>query len=211
MPVSRYRYVFVLTLFALIPAIANAALLNANSGLLNAGGPQSPPTGPIFTSVTSPFATSDLNGTITTDVYANDTTNTFGGLTFVYTVHNNPTSVDAIGRATVTDYNGVSTDASFVAVPGTFVVPGSVNRSASSDVVGWNFQDGSGANTLGTGLSSVPLVLRTDSTNFAPNTANIIDGSTTPAAALGPAAGILPEPAMLSALSLIGLVFARRR
>src|SRR5438270_9974103 len=112
---SRYACVlFVVSLCLLMSSLSRAALLLPASGLANGGGTATGPTGPVFASLTSPFATVDLSGSVTTDVYANDVSNPFGGLTFVYTIHSNPTSTDSIGRATVNDYAGLSVDASTI-------------------------------------------------------------------------------------------------
>jgi len=96
-------------------------------------------------------------------------------------------------RGTVNNYAGVGVDAAYLTPPGA-IIPNAATRSGSGDVVGWNF-DISGPNVLAPNRTSVPLVLRTNSQNFAINTASVIDGATASVNGLGPAAGILPEPA----------------
>src|SRR4051812_14087850 len=100
MPRARFHFVLIVLAVTLIPSVSQAALLlpGANQPL---GGGLGVPAGPIAATLTSSFVTADLSGTIKTDVYAQDAGNPLGGLTFVYTVHNNVTSVDSIGRATV--------------------------------------------------------------------------------------------------------------
>ena len=207
---TRRGYVIVLALAGFFTSISQAALLPAGSGLAAGGGVSPPPTGTIVGTLTTPFATADLTGTITTNVISGDLSNGFGGLTFIYSIHNSAASTDGVGRATVNDYTGVTVDATQLPL-GSDVAPNLVNRSASGDVVGWNFQDINGVNTLGPGLDSALLVLRTDALNFAPNSASVIDGSSTSIAALGPAAGILPEPATLGLLGIAGVLIGHRR
>ena len=156
----------------------------------------------------SPMNGAAFTGTLTSTVIQNDASNPWGGLTFIYQVANNANSLDAIGRLTVTDYNGWLTDMSFQAVGG--LPPALMDRSGSGNVVGFSFVGPPlGPTVLLPGSKSEVLVVQTNAPWFRESTGFVIDGSIASGAALVPA---VPEPsAMLLVIGgLVGLLVRRR-
>jgi hypothetical protein len=167
--------------------------------------------GTMLSSTTDPFVASTFHGTFTSRVLSGDTSNPFGGLTFVYQINNAPDSRDAIFRMTLDGFGGRSTDASYnlIDAPGG-VPPSAVTRSANGQVVGFNF--GAPGIELSPGTFSSWLVVQTDSQSFTPSTVSFINGSTTTIGSLAP----VPEPSVLAlaglgALGLLAWDWRRRR
>lgn len=160
--------------------------------------------GPLVT----PLVGAAFTGTITSTVISGDVSNPYGGLTFVYHVSNDATSIHSIGRATLTGFTGFLTDVSYGA-PG--VAPAVQDRSVDGDVVGFSFVGPPlGPSVLPPGTTSALLVVQTDAREWTTAIGNAINGSI----ASGPIfAPMIPEPATLGflALSGLGLLSSRRR
>jgi hypothetical protein len=164
--------------------------------------------GPLVSTLTG----AAFNATVTSWVYQGDTTNPFGGLTFVYQVANEDTSTDAIGRFTA---NGYMTGSTVWATDGSFQVgagllpPATMDRSANGNVVGFSFVGPPlGPAVLAPGATSTMLVVQTDAPDFTRSTGNVIDGSI----ASGPIYAPVPEPAtMLFLAGGLGMALLRRR
>ena len=124
---------------------------------------------------------------------------------------------DAIGRMTATGYAGFGTDVGYdpfetmtVFLPGPYVVPDTVARSASGDTISYDF---AGVGGVPNGSASALLVINTNATQYAlSGTVNFIDGAVASMIDYAPATA--PEPAslglLLGGLFAAGLFFARR-
>ena len=158
--------------------------------------------------LTLPFVTGTFSGTLTTMVISGDTTNTLGGLTFVYTITNNDLSPDAIHRLTVNGYNGFATDASYQAAPGQ--KPTTIDRSVNGDVIGFGFIGAPlGFGELSPGATSTPLVVQTNAPAYRQSFASVIDGTV---ATVGTYSPVIPEPMTLGLLLVgMGTAIIRRR
>jgi hypothetical protein len=172
--------------------------------------PEPDPVNATLVQTTGPvaFASPTYSGTLTSSVFANDASNPFGpnGLTFTYQLVNNPGQTnDSIGRMTIASFLGFNTDASFnPTLPVGGVAPSSIDRSNSGAVMGFSWLTGLDPNS-----ASAVLVVQTNSTQFNPTFASIIDGTTTQVASLAPLP--IPEPASLAVLGLGALAVVRRR
>jgi hypothetical protein len=220
-----------------------AAVGAAQAAPLNVGTPQLPVdqvTAPtvaggasiVAGGVAVPFTSFGLtySGTLTSTVWEDDPGNPYLGSnpdakTFTYTLTNNsstgiPPSTNVLHRLTVGSYGGTPTILTDVGYDNstTGVSPTVADRS-TADVIGFTFAD------LVTGipqlLGNIPpgsgsktLVVRTNSTAFAPSFASVIDGSVTVVASWAPVQQI-PEPStlVLAGMGIVGLAvgIARRR
>jgi len=158
----------------------------------------------------SPMTGIAFAGTLTSTVIAGDVSNPFGGLTFVYQVANDAGSVDAIGRVTITGYDGWLTDMSFD--PSLGLPPATMDRSFNGNVVGYSFVGPPlGPTVLLPGSTSAMLVVQTDAPAWTTSIGNIIDGSIASGPAYAPASQPVPEPAgVLLAISGLMLLMRRR-
>jgi hypothetical protein len=157
----------------------------------------------------SPMIGTAFTGTLTSTVIAGDVSNPFGGLTFIYQVANDASSGDAIGRVTVTGYDGWLTDMSFE--PSLGLPPATMDRSFNGNVVGYSFVGPPlGPTVLMPGSTSGMLVVQTDAPAWATSTGNIIDGSIASGPAYAPVSEPVPEPASVL-LAIIGVVLLIRR
>jgi hypothetical protein len=174
-----------------------------------------------------PFSAFGLtySGTLTSSVWANDTTNPYIGSnpnakTFTYMLTNDASSINVLHRLTVGSYGGtpiILADVTYNASsPG--VAPTVADRS-TADVIGFTFADAHAQvpqllGNIGPGMQSKILVVQTNATEFLPSFASVIDGSTTNVPSWAPIAQI-PEPStlVLAGLGVVGLAFgwARRR
>lgn len=159
--------------------------------------------------VAVPFATAFYTGTLTTYVLAGDTTNPYGGLTFVYVMHNNAGSANALARLTVNGYAGWLTDASYSTAP--YLPAGTnplfIDRQANGDSLGFSFSNALGHSLVLPGTDSSFLVIQTNAPSFVANIANVIDGAVTQVDTFAPA---IPTPGS-AVLAVAGLVVASRR
>ena len=204
-----------------VGAAAVAALVLSQSASIYAapivpGGVQAPavpepdPVNATLLQTTGPvaFATATYSGSLTSSVFTNDQSNPFGpnALTFAYQLVNNPgPGNSSIGRLTVSSFDNFLTDASFnpgLPVGGT--PPSAITRDANGQVMGFTFLTGLQPNS-----SSATLVVQTNTTQFNPSIASIIDGASTQVASLAPLP--VPEPASLAILGLGALAIIRRR
>lgn len=167
----------------------------------------------LVASLTSNFV--DVNGLytgfVTTQVFSGDITNPFsGGLTFVYTVHNNSTSTDSLGRFTALGFGGLPTDVSFgfdnAFGFGGGVIPYQQDRDNTGSVVGWSFGNIFSSTTIGAGQFSARLVVQVPVNTIVVSTGNVIDGSISTMDILAP----IPTPGA-GALFGLGAVAAFRR
>src|SRR5262245_49746018 len=187
------------------------------------------PTGGVVVGggVPVPFASApgpgQFSGTLTTTVIRDDPSNPFAGigdpdpanhgLTFVFQIHNDATSLTPIGRLTNIDYSGFLTEVSYQ--PGAGLLPStSTDRSAApGTTVGWSFTGAPlGLGRIAPGQTSALLVIQTNAPGFEDIPANIIDGQVLQAISSGPTPSeIVPEPGIAGLLILGGLTLHRRR
>ncbi len=143
-------------------------------------------TGPL------PFTAATFQGTLTSEVIANDPANPFGpgNLTFTYLLSD--TNGGSIHRLTVPGYGlpGILTDASYQApaAPGS-IIPTSFDRSSDpfGDVIGALFTSTPlGLGDIPAGSSGALIVIQTNSQVFDSSIASTIDGSTAQVATFSP-------------------------
>ncbi len=198
----------------LAPAALEAASIAPGSVLIPATSEAEPSGGLIVATLSTPFSVPGaFSGTLYSDVIAGDASNPLGGLTFVYRVANDGVSgPNSIGRLSVDDFLGVLTDASYN--PSAGVAPASIDRNVSGDVIGFNFLPtpiDPLAGFLAPGGSSARLIVQTNSPAYKGGLASLIDGGVISVPTFAPAAVPEPGTGVLAALSLLGLVAARRR
>jgi len=193
---------------------ARAALLNPGGSLFPAPGEPDLSAGAVLLSTTGavPFLATPpvFSGTLTSEVYRNDSTNPFGlnALTFVYRVANSQASQNAIHRLSLGGFTGFNVDASYK-TPAGGLIPTLIDRPTNL-VVGFSFEGAPvGPGSLAPGATTATLILQTNATLFGALLANVIDGGQANGiASLGP---VVPEPASLGALVLAGGLLLRRR
>jgi hypothetical protein len=184
--------------------------------LVPSPGEADPTGGAVVASQAVPFSVPGaFSGVLTSKVISGDPSNALGGLTFTYQITNDGVSgPNSIGRLSVADFTGWGDAASYQS-SSVGVVPGSIDRQPSGDVVGFNFLP-TPLDPLTAFLAPLTgsriLVLQTDAPSYADVLASVIDGGVTQAATYGPK---VPEPSTLvlaacGALGL-GLAFRRRR
>lgn len=150
----------------------------------------------------APFS---FNGTLTSQVWKNDSSSPFGlnALTFTYELAIASGSANAVDRFTVSSFNGYQTDVSYTGgTPSAGVPPLTIGRSPTGDIMRFVFEDGLGNATLAPGKNSALLVVQTDASNYQPTIAAVIDGSSANVASFAPA--VIPEPSPLLLAALAG-------
>lgn len=198
----------------LLAAPSLAAPLPSGSALVPVPSAAEPVSGTVLDTLASPFAVpGSFAGTLTTTVIQGDTSNPFGGLTFVYEF-NNTSGPNSIGRLSIDRYLGVLADVSFDS-GSTGVAPALADRNPYGDVIGFSFfplaqvLDPLGeTGFLTPGSHTRRLVVQTNAPDYRDAVGSLIDGGVTQAATFAP----VPEPATAAlALAACGLLVAIRR
>ena len=193
--------------------LASAAALPSGVVLVPSPGEADPTGGAVIASQAVGFAAAPaFSGKLTSKVYSGDPSNAWGGLTFTYEIANDGVSgPNSIGRLSLPDFSGWLVDASYQSTS-VGVVPGSIDRQPSGDVVGFNFLPTPAdplTSFLAPGTGSRILVLQTNALAYGDIMASVIDGGVTQAASYGP----VPEPStvVLAACGAVGVALALRR
>jgi hypothetical protein len=195
-----------------LSGVAHAAPILPGTGILMAGDVSPLPTSSVVDTHTSNLSQGGVSATLRADVYANDATNSLGGLTFVYTLTNGASS-DALERVNFDGYSGTTIDVDYL--------PGSAAPSTASlstltqdggDLLGFNFQDAFGEPDLLAGQQAV-LIVHTNANTEVADDSHVIDNAAISTTALAPEVGtiITPEPASLGILSVLGTMLIRKR
>jgi hypothetical protein len=193
--------------------LASAAALPSGSVLVPTPGELDPTGGAVVASQAVGFSVPGaFSGVLTSKVISGDPSNALGGLTFTYEITNDGVSgPNSIGRLSVADFSGWLVDASYQSTS-VGVVPASIDRQPSGEVVGFNFLptpiDPLTA-FLAPGTGSRILVLQTSAPAYGDVLASVIDGGVTQAKSYGP----VPEPSalVLAACGALGVGLALRR
>jgi len=213
--------------FALLTALGLLGSVNSAQAIILPPGTSGPPdagglTGPYViladtgNKAFSGAGTGTPSGFFREVVVSGDTSNTFGGLDFVYQVAVDSTS-DAVTRVTVTNYKPatsveVSTDPGPDGLPagsplfttGTALIgnPLTVDRSANGSVIGFNFPTPPAAQLIGGDITYL-LIVRTDVTTFGGGFISVIDGGTSTNSGFSP----VPEPGTICLMAgcVVGL------
>jgi len=200
---------FVLLGLALLPILVSQVQGSVNSLLPGTVIPAQPSLFPIggtvLQSLTSPFSSAVMSGTLSSQVLSGDTSNPYaGGLTFTYRLTLSPNSTDDASQVSISSFANFLTDVSYNLSLGG-IGPTTFSRSGGTgNVIRFNFVP----TTVSPGSSSALIVVQTSSLNWNPTTAGIIDGMTINVAALAPLA--VPEPAVAT-LFLAGLALVLGR
>ena len=160
----------------------------------------------VLANMTLPFSTPFYSGTLTSIVLAGDTTNPYGGLTFVYIVNNDATSAHSLGRLTVNGYAGFLTDASWSTLLAG-IDPLFIDRQLNGDSLGFGFSSAMAHSLIVPGGASAPLIIQTDAPSWRYSIANVINGAVTQVETFAPA---IPTPGA-AALAGAGLLVSTRR
>ncbi len=191
--------------------VCHATPLLAGATLYPAPGEPDPTVGAPLASMSVPFSAAPLySGTLKSEVYNNDISNPYGGLTFVYQVSNDLVSLDPIHRLTINNFSGFSIDASYQI--GSGLAATLIDRSAAGTVGFGFFGSPVGPGAIAPGITTALLVLQTNASTFVTTFASVIDGTVNSVPSFSPSHQI-PEPsgAILLALGAGGLaVYAYR-
>jgi hypothetical protein len=138
------------------------------------------------------------------------------GLTFTYQIILSPSSPNAVSQLTVSRFGSFATDVSFFNDAPADVPPSFISRSSESpgvgDVMQFHFGPPGVTESLFPGDTSSLLIVQTDSINFQPTTASIIDGIAVPnIASFAPLSVPEPTTAVLGVAGLLAFVIARRK
>jgi MYXO-CTERM domain-containing protein len=193
-----------------IAAPAFAAPIGPGGTLFMAPGEAEPFVGSVLlASATLPFGTVFYTGSLTSYVLTNDLTSPFGAnsLTFVFAVHNDPTSINALARLTVNGYAGFQTDASYSTLAGG-TIPLFIDRQSNGDSLGFSFSNALGHSLVQPGTDTAYLIIQTNATLFRENIASVIDGAVTQVGTFSP---VLPTPGALALAGIGALAAGRRR
>ena len=177
-------------------------------GFVNAQSSGYPVGGSTVATVTYNYSSSTLLGTLTSKVISGDTSNPYGGLTFLYLVTVDGASPQVASRLTVSSFGGFATDVSYdttisQTTVGTIVNPTSFGRSADGQVLRFSFDNPN----IGDAQGSALMVVQTDARFYGNGTTAVIDGSSANVSSLVP----VPEPATGALLLLATAAFALRR
>lgn len=190
-----------------------AAVIGVGSVAFPATGEAEPVGGTVVASAATPFSVPGaFSGTLYSEVVKGDSSNTLGGLTFVYRLENDGVAGhNSIGRLSISSMAGFLIDAGFNPTSG--VAPLMITRDPSGHVVGFNFLPSPlspPAGFLAPGTSSARLILQTNSPAYIGAVASMIDGGGTSIPTFGPA---VPEPssAMLALGALVPMAVVAMR
>lgn len=151
--------------------------------------------GTTLDTVVSPFTSSTIDGTITSSVIQGDTSNPYGGLTFVYSVLLNNFSSDSLSTMTVGSYGGFVVDVSYD-LTGSEVAPGNFTRSPASNdgsTLRFLWSNGGGLQPNNTGAL---VVVQTGAQAYTTADGSVIDSQSVNISTLAP----VPEPGIASLL-----------
>ncbi len=226
---------------ALLIAAAGLAVDKAHAGIiltpgvviLNPGGdvnpvPSTTPNGtlptPTFGTVvaaeTQNFSTSVYSGSLFSEAI-NVGTVASPQYDFLYQITDNAGSTDSIANLTLssfstfTTYVGYSTGNAANGFSGS-VIPTDATSDVTGSNIGWDFDPGNPASTLGPGTTSYTLLIETNSAGYTNGNAAITDDEPADAFAVVPAYGFssppVPEPASVGLLLMTGgMLMSRRR
>lgn len=165
-----------------------------------------PSGGPVLSSITAPFASATIQGTVTSRVI-NDPANPYGGLTFEYLLTLS-SGTDNASQLSVGGYAGLPTDVSFnTTSPG--LAPSFFSRSTTGVNNGDTLEFSWLLNKLSPGQSGDWVVVQTSAHVFGADSGSVIDSTAAGVSILAP----VPEPqiASLTAMGLGALfIFLRR-
>jgi hypothetical protein len=163
--------------------------------------------GAPLATVTSPFISSTIDGTVISSVYSGDLSNPYGGLTFTYLLELSNSSTDSSSEMTVGSYGGFTVDVSYNQNGGG-VAPSNFTRSGGTGGTIrflWSANGG-----LQPGQNGALVVVQTGEQSYTTAQGGVIDSQTVNISALAP----IPEPGIASlVLTCLGglIFFARRR
>jgi hypothetical protein len=155
------------------------------------------------------------SGVLRSAVYRN-ASNT---LDFYYQFSNASGSADSVGRLTMTNFAGFTTDVGYRMDDfdgGGLFLGGaqsalSADRSSTGGTIGFGF--GVGGGQINPGETSASLVIRTNAVNYVAGSVTTQNGAVYTTAAFAPTGAPVPEPGsyIMMGLGLIGLAALRRR
>jgi hypothetical protein len=197
--------IIALTLLTIFDSDVRAALLLPGT-TIPAASSGSPVGGTVVDSVTSPFSSTAIDGTLVSEVVSGDTSNPFGpgALTFTYKLTMAGSSTDDVTRVTVSSYGTTTTDVTYNPAGGG-VAPSDFSRSSSGSVLRFNWD----ALAIPPASAGALIVVQTNATSWDDTTAAVIDGTSVNVPSLAPMA--IPEPGA-AAMALVGAggLLARR-
>jgi hypothetical protein len=176
-----------------VPSVSGALALPPGSPPVALGA--TPVGGVVVANLVSPFAGGNgkFSGTLTTTIWVNDPNNPLGGLTFQYTLFNNPNSIDSLERLTLIDWaTSPVALVDNVAIGGTVFAAAATRTAPPGDTIGFSWSPFTGQimpGATGSVLIQTPLKAWKDSV------ASVLDGGTAAAATFAP----VPEPTTIIA------------
>ena len=155
--------------------------------------PSSSPTGgTVLDTITTPFTSSTIDGTVVSQVITGDSSNPYGGLTFTYSIFLNNFSSDSLSEMTVGSYGGFTANVSYD-LTGSEVAPSNFTRSTTGngDTIRFYFSNSGG---LQPGQTGALVVVQTAALSFTPALGSVIDSQSVNISTLAP----IPEPGIAS-------------
>lgn len=162
--------------------------------------------GTVLDTVTAPFTSSTIDGTVVSQVISGDSSNPYGGLTFTYSLSMNTFGTDSASEMTVGSYGGFLADVSYD-LTGSEVAPSNFTRSSTGDgsVIRFSWSNGGG---IMPGEEGALIVVQTAAKAFTPASGGVIDSQTVNISTLAP----VPEPGTASLfLAALGAFAVWRR